>query len=236
MTETDKKFIAYSDSSSKAEQKRVAFIKRETSAAVHREDEEMIMSFPHLVIRGIIALQVLIILLSLVSLIFDAPLKHIADPQHTEVPAKAPWYFLGLQELLHYFPPVVGGVLIPTLVVLALIVIPYFDINIKRQGLWESKQQQTLFLLTSTMIIIVVAMIFFHAWAISVPTILVYGFMMIPYFFPRESGFLGWLREMSLTHWIMTWFVVIATVLTIIGVFFRGPYWRWSWPWIEGIY
>jgi menaquinol-cytochrome c reductase cytochrome b/c subunit len=49
-----------------------------------------------------------------ISLIWDAPLEQLADPMHTPNPAKAPWYFLGLQELLHYFPPVVAGVLIPT--------------------------------------------------------------------------------------------------------------------------
>ena len=236
MTDSEKKFIADTNYTVKSEQKRVAFIKSDISAAVKREDEDMVMSFPHLVIRGVIALQILIIVLSVISLLFDAPLKHIADPQHTEVPAKAPWYFLGLQELLHYFPPVVGGVLIPTLVIIALVIIPYFDINIRLEGLWETDRQQTVIFLTLSTVIIVVSMFFFHAWAISAPTLLVYGFMMIPYFFPQERGFIGWLRRMSLTHWVMTWFVVIATVLTSIGIFFRGPYWLWSWPWIEGIY
>jgi hypothetical protein len=60
----------------------------------------------------------------------------------TPNPAKAPWYFLGLQELLHYFPPVVGGVLIPTMVVLALIVIPYFGINIANEPLWARNRRK----------------------------------------------------------------------------------------------
>ncbi len=68
------------------------------------------------------------------SLFWDAPLEGLADPMQTPNPAKAPWYFLGLQELLHYFPPVVGGVLIPTLVVIALIVIPYFNVNVEAAG------------------------------------------------------------------------------------------------------
>ena len=45
-----------------------------------------------------------------IALIFNAPLEGLADPSHTPNPAKAPWYFLGLQEMLHYFPPVVAGV------------------------------------------------------------------------------------------------------------------------------
>jgi hypothetical protein len=70
------------------------------------------------------------------SLFFNAPLEGIADPTHTPNPAKAPWYFLGLQELLHYFPPVVAGVLVPTLLIIALVVIPYFNINIEANGLF----------------------------------------------------------------------------------------------------
>jgi hypothetical protein len=65
--------------------------------------------------------------LVVIALIWNAPLESLADPTHTPNPAKAPWYFLGLQELLHYFPPVVPGVLIPGLVMMALIVIPYFN-------------------------------------------------------------------------------------------------------------
>src|SRR2546430_3313108 len=70
------------------------------------------------------------------ALLFNAPLEGIADPSHTPNPAKAPWYFLGLQEMLHYFPPIVAGVLVPTLVVIAHIVIPYFNINIEAEGLF----------------------------------------------------------------------------------------------------
>ena len=86
----------------------------------------------------------LAIVLVLISLFFNAPLEGLADPSHTPNPAKAPWYFLGLQELLHYFPPVVAGVLVPTLVVLALIVIPYFNINIEAAGLFTKDREKRL--------------------------------------------------------------------------------------------
>lgn len=216
--------------------KRVTFIKKDTTAAVRQQDEDLVMTFPHLVVRGIIVFQVLVILLTVISLLYDAPLKSIADPQHTEVPAKAPWYFLGLQELLHYFPPVVGGVLIPLLVVLALVVIPYFEINIKPDGLWERDRMVTFVRLTVATSIITITMAFFHAWAIALPTVVVYGFMLLPLASNSHRGFMGWLRKNTLWHWVMTWFVLLVTVLTCIGVFFRGPYWRWTWPWIEGIY
>ena len=82
--------------------------------------------------------------LVLFSLLFSAPLEGIADPTHTPNPAKAPWYFLGLQELLHYFPPVVAGVLVPSLLIIALIVIPYFNINIEANGLVTATTKGTI--------------------------------------------------------------------------------------------
>ncbi|MCH8069127.1 MAG: hypothetical protein IID16_07695 [Candidatus Marinimicrobia bacterium] len=102
MTDSEKKFIADTNYSVKSEQKRVAFIKSDISAAVKREDEDMVMSFPHLVIRGVIALQILIIVLSVISLLFDAPLKHIADPQHTEVSSLV---LPGTSGTIALFPP-----------------------------------------------------------------------------------------------------------------------------------
>ena len=82
------------------------------------------MTFPHLILREAILFQIVVIGLALAAIFFDAPLQGIANPLETPNPAKAPWYFLGLQELLHYFPPVVAGVLMPGLVVVALVVIP----------------------------------------------------------------------------------------------------------------
>ena len=68
---------------------------------------------PHVILREAIAFQLLTIVLVLMALFWDAPLEQLANPFLTPNPAKAPWYFLGLQELLHYFPPIVAGVLIP---------------------------------------------------------------------------------------------------------------------------
>ena len=68
----------------------------------------------------------------------------LANPLLTPNPAKAPWYFLGLQELLHYFPPLVAGIIIPTLVVIGLIVIPYFNVNVQGQPLWRANRKRTL--------------------------------------------------------------------------------------------
>ncbi len=215
--------------------KRLAFIKKDSSAAVKQISEDTVMAYPDLLLRILIGFELLLVILAVVSLLADAPLEELANPAHTPNPAKAPWYFLGLQELLHLFPPLVAGIVIPTMVVIALIVIPYFDINIKRDGLWKENAQVTLMRLSAVTLVFIVGMVAVDAFAIAVPTLFIYGLMFMTYVSKKETGFIGWLRNKSLAEWIMSWFVVVAVILTLIGTLFRGPGWEWNWPW-NGIY
>src|SRR5438270_7129940 len=121
MSET-KDFVAGVDANAKKSPRRIVFITRLTSAQVKAETEDQIQTFPEVLFRGAVAVMALAVVLVWIALMFNAPLEGLADPSHTPNPAKAPWYFLGLQEMLHYFPPVVAGVLVPGLVVLALLV------------------------------------------------------------------------------------------------------------------
>ncbi len=225
-------FTVEKTSDSKKTPKRVAFIKGRTSARVKKEDEDMVMTVPHLVVREIIAFEVMVVVLSLISLFFNAPLEWVANPEHTPNPAKAPWYFLGLQELLHYFPPILAGVILPGLAVVALIVIPYFRVNVKRSGLWKEHPGRTLIAVLTGVGALTVVLLLYKVYAVVVPTILVAGFMVAPRFM-KKGRFIGWLDSRPLSWWIMTWFVVIVVILTAIGVLFRGPEWSWVWPWKE---
>src|SRR5512140_657647 len=83
--------------------------------------------WPYLVRAEFIAGSVVILALLLWSIFFDAPLEAAADAARTPNPSKAPWYFVGLQELLLYFDPSIAGVIIPTLIIVGLILIPYLD-------------------------------------------------------------------------------------------------------------
>lgn len=232
---TEKDFHSDATTDAKKTPKRIAFIKERTAARVKKEDEDMVMTFPNLVIKEVIAFELLVIALSVISLVFDAPLEWIANTEHTPNPAKAPWYFLGLQELLHYFPPIVAGVILPTLAVVALIVIPYFKINLKQEGLWKESRKQTFVVLLSSVGFVVLFLLAFEVYAMLVPTLLVTTCMLVPYFSKRQEGFVGWLGTRPLSWWVMTWFVTIVIVLTVIGTLFRGPEWSWTWPW-EGVY
>jgi Cytochrome b(C-terminal)/b6/petD len=219
-------------SDSKKDSRRVVFVTKKTSAKVVGERGPQLMTFPHLLIREAIAFQVLVIAMVIVALFWDAPLEQLANPLLTPNPAKAPWYFLGLQELLHFFPPFVAGILIPTLVVIALIVIPYFNVNIEGRAVWAYHPSQHL---RSILIIVLILLVFlaaFHAWTIFVPTALVATLLVLSYTGREtEKGWLQALGTKPLSWWIMTWFIAVAICLTAVGTFFRGPGWSWVWPW-----
>jgi quinol-cytochrome oxidoreductase complex cytochrome b subunit len=221
------------NSDARAVPKRVAFVKGRTSARVRKEEEDMVMTVPHLVVREVIAFMLMVIVLALLSLFFNAPLEWIANPEHTPNPAKAPWYFLGLQELLHYFPPIVAGVVLPSLAVVALIVIPYFRVNVKRENLWEQDRRRKLILVLSVAGVLSIVLFVYNVYAMLIPTVIVAAVMVTPAFLRRSRGAVGWLGSRPLSWWIMTWFVIMVIVLTAIGTLFRGPEWSWTWPWKE---
>jgi len=219
-------------SDAKKDPRRVVFVTKKTSARVVGERGPQLMTFPHLLIREAIAFQVLVIAMVIVALFWDAPLEQLANPLLTPNPAKAPWYFLGLQELLHFFPPFVAGILIPTLVVIALIVIPYFNVNIEGHALWAHRPAQHLRIILIVALILLAFLAGFRAWTIFVPTALVAALLAISYAGRRAEQ--GWFRVLGtkpLAWWIMTWFIAVAICLTAVGTFFRGPGWSWVWPW-----
>lgn len=92
-------------------------------------EDDLVMVWPHLLVRHTVAALVVLVLVLVISLFFDAPLKEIANPNLTPNPEKAPWYFVGLQELLSHLHPAVAGVLVPTTVIVGLAILPYLDRN-----------------------------------------------------------------------------------------------------------
>lgn len=216
--------------------KRLALLRRDVSARVLEDRQELVTTAPHLLLREVILIQVVVIVLSLCSLFFNAPLEGIADSYHTPNPAKAPWYFVGLQELLHYFPPVVAGVLLPGLIVVAMVVIPYFRTNVDVVGLYERPWRRRFLALSLLTAGIAALLVAYRVWAVLVPTVLVYLLLSLPALPVVPGALRRRLALVPLADWIMTWFVAVALVLTLIGVLFRGPGWSWTWPWREGIF
>ena len=95
--------------------------------SLKKDADTSIPSFPALVYREFIAALVVGVFLTVIALLVQSPLQQQADPSLTPDPSKAPWYFLGLQELLSYFHPTVAGVLVPTFVLVGAALIPFVD-------------------------------------------------------------------------------------------------------------
>lgn len=104
--------------------------------------DDKIHTWPHLVRAEFLVTLFTLIVLLLWSLTIDAPLEEPANPTRTPNPSKAPWYFLGLQEMLVYFDPWHAGVVLPSLIIVGLMVIPFIDINPKGNGYYTFKDRK----------------------------------------------------------------------------------------------
>jgi quinol-cytochrome oxidoreductase complex cytochrome b subunit len=111
-------------------------IRKDTFSGPPLKPEELphdkVDTWPHLVVREYIAAIFCMVVLSAWSLLVNAPLEEMANPTVTPNPSKAPWYFTGLQELLVYFDPWIAGVVLPTMIIIGLIAIPYLDTDKNR--------------------------------------------------------------------------------------------------------
>lgn len=104
--------------------------------------DDKIHTWPHLVRMEFLVTLFVLVALTLWALTVDAPLEEPANPTRTPNPSKAPWYFLGLQEMLVYFDPWHAGVVLPSLIIVGLMVIPYIDINPRGNGYYCFKDRK----------------------------------------------------------------------------------------------
>ncbi len=107
------------------------------------EAEDRIFTWPDLVFVEFISMVILSVVLVIWSIVLEAPLEEPANSAVAPNPSKAPWYFLGLQEMLVYFDPWMAGVVLPGLIVLGLMAIPYIDTNPKGNGYFSFKERRT---------------------------------------------------------------------------------------------
>ena len=107
----------------------LALVPPEGIQRVEREQGDRVNVWPHLLVEEFVAMLILSVGLIIFSTFLNAPLRQLANPNLTPNPSKAPWYFLGLQELLRYFHPMVAGIVIPTFILVVLAAVPYVDRN-----------------------------------------------------------------------------------------------------------
>jgi quinol-cytochrome oxidoreductase complex cytochrome b subunit len=116
--------------------RRAVPVDRSTPTPVRSNDSDTVQVWPHLVVIEFLGAVVITINIVLLATLINGPLDDLANPDRTPNPSKAPWYFLNLQELLLHMNPALAGVIVPTLALVALAIIPYFDKGTKGLGVW----------------------------------------------------------------------------------------------------
>ena len=220
----------------------LAAIVRGRSPAVGRGPERTVPSMPHLFYAELAVLMLTLLVCLALALISDAPLKEVANPLVPENPAKAPWYFLGLQELVA-FSAFMGGIGIPSIVLLGLGLIPYLDREETGTGVWFGGpggwplvRTSLAFGFASALLIesFVIRYGWIREWFPAVPQLVitavnpgtvltlayaVYSLWLVRRFNSARAGALG----------LFTCFLCGFVVLTVIGTYFRGPNWHFFW-------
>jgi menaquinol-cytochrome c reductase cytochrome b/c subunit len=157
----------------------LALVKQDAVVRLQKEPDDTVMTWPHLLAIEFLAAVFMCILLLFMGLFVNAPLEELANPNVTPEVAKAPWYFLGLQELLAYFHPTVAGALVPLFVLVGAALIPFID----RENIRANRPSD------------------------------------------RKTAVL-----------LFTLFCGLGLVLTFLGIFFRGPGYAFTLPWISGFH
>jgi quinol-cytochrome oxidoreductase complex cytochrome b subunit len=114
---------------------------RGTTPAVGVQPEDEVFTWPNLVFREMLMFMVVVAVLLVLAIFWNAPLEEPANMVHPPNPAKAPWYFLGLQELVAH-SAFWGGVVVPGLVVAALVLLPYLDRRRRGVGVWFARERK----------------------------------------------------------------------------------------------
>ena len=209
---------------------------------VNRGPENTVMSWPHLFWAELAVFMVTVAVTLILSFYFDAPLKELANPAIPENPAKAPWYFLGIQELVSY-SAFTGGLLIPVIVLAGLALIPFLDRRAGGEGVWfGSAGERTMFTqslafsaaVTVGMLVFTVNYGWLRNWfpnihqlwiiAINPGSLLVVVFAVWSIFVLMRKDSVR-LAAVSL----FTSFLVSFTILTYFATVHRGPNWKFYW-------
>ena len=106
------------------------------------EENEKVLVWPNLVYTELICLVIASAILAIWAVGLKAPLEQPANPSESPNPSKAPWYFLGLQEMLVYYDPWLAGVVFPTFIIVGLMAIPFIDVNPKGSGYYTFKERK----------------------------------------------------------------------------------------------
>jgi quinol-cytochrome oxidoreductase complex cytochrome b subunit len=213
-----------------------------TSSAGNPTSPQKIFTWPVVMWAELSILLLTAAVLLIMAFLFDAPLREEANPAFPENPAKSPWYFLGIQELVSY-SAFAGGVIIPVLFLIFLISIPYIDREDKYIGIWFSSTrglqitwQSILYtlILTITQVFILVRYGWLNTWFPGIPRIFIMLVnpatlsVLFYIFWAKWIGKRTGSSRMSAIA-LFTCTLMGFILYTAIGIWFRGPNWEFIW-------
>ncbi len=218
---------------------------RGDSPLVGKGPDDTVFAFPIVLLLEIILLLGVTLVIFLFSLIKQAPLETIANPLVTTDPAKAPWYFMGLQELLEHMHPFVAGVLVPSILVLFLMAVPYIDRSRANAGIWfSSKRGKRIVGWTAlyTLIVMPAYILLDNAYSLrellrqSVTPWIAQGLLPagIIAVLVALPALVLWRRKATAREFMLALFTVMfvsAVIFTLTGFFLRGPGFKMYLPW-----
>jgi hypothetical protein len=220
-------------------------VKGPPTTMVDRGPDDTVFAFPVVALLELLLVLGVTALLLAMAIAVNAPLEAIANPNETTDPAKAPWYFMGLQEMLEHGHPTLMSVIIPAILVLFVLAIPYIDHSRTGAGRWFTSARGRRISLLTALYALVVMPIFIVLDNYFPPRELLRG--VVPEFITQGVIPLAILalivllpllalwrskptaREMVLM--LFTLLLVSAVVFTLIGFLFRGPGFELYWPW-----
>jgi quinol-cytochrome oxidoreductase complex cytochrome b subunit len=200
-------------------------------------DAERVESIPNLLLREVVVALVLIALILVFSTLANAPLGGKANPGLSPNPTKAPWYFVGIQEVLMHFHPLFALFIIPVLVVVGLASIPYLSYSMNSGGIWfvSSKGRRmsvvaALIALIGTPLGILLDeyLIETAAWLPSIPPEIAGGLIPFAVIMGGVAAFYVGIKrkyKASKLETVQALFVLLLTaflIFTLAGIFFRG--------------
>jgi quinol-cytochrome oxidoreductase complex cytochrome b subunit len=210
---------------------------------IEEEKPDYVSTLPELLMRELAAALMLIALVFVLAVFVDAPLGAPANPGMSTNPAKAPWYFVGFQELQLHFHPLVAAVFIPVLVALALLSIPYLRYAQEQSGPWFLSRvgRRTAVVAAAAGMLVTPILIVFDELVFQpsagLPSLLGRGVMplvllaagLVAFRFLLVRRFSATTAEVVQAVFILL--LTVLAVLTVTGVWFRGPGMALVWPW-----
>jgi quinol-cytochrome oxidoreductase complex cytochrome b subunit len=208
-------------------------------------EDEKVPTIPNLILREIVVAVVLIAVIMGISVIFNAPLEAKANPGLSPNPTKAPWYFAGFQELLLHFHPLFALFIIPALMLVALVGIPYFSYQTETAGVWFASRRGRRMAVLAALVAIIVTpigivadefVIDFAAWSPGLSPVVSNGILpaafvlvgIIVFYWLVKKKYAAPNNECIQSVFVLL--VVAFIILTIVGIWFRGQEMALTWP------